>query len=168
MKLILKILKWFVAVTGILIIVLFSLSNFLSDKVADLFLRSLNNEISTKIDAREYSLSFLKRFPRAAVELKDVIVWSSPTFDKSHFKNINTDTLLTAASAFLEFSMTDILKENYNIDRITIDNGILNIFSDSSGNNNYEIYSDTALSSDDDFVVDLARINATSIEYAEA
>jgi hypothetical protein len=164
MKLILNILKWSAAITGALIIVLFSLSYFLGDKVAEIFLRSLNNEISTKIEAREYSLSFLKRFPKAAVELKDVIIWSSPTFDKSQFKNINTDTLLTAVSAFLEFSMTDIIKENYNIDRITLDNGRLNIFSDSTGNINYEIYSDTSSDSDDDFVINLERINATSVE----
>jgi len=128
MKLILNILKWSAAVIGALIIVLFSLSSLLSDKVAEIFLRSLNDDISTKIEAGEYSLSFIKKFPRAAVELKDVIIWSSPTFEKKEFKNINTDTLLTAAAVFLEFSMTDIINEKYDIDRIAIDNGRLNIF----------------------------------------
>jgi hypothetical protein len=164
MKLIINIFKWTVAVTGALIVALFSLSYFLSDKVAEIFLRSLNNEISTKIEAREYSLSFLKRFPKAAVELKDVVIWSSPTFDKSQFKKTNTDTLLSAVSAFLEFRMTDIIRENYNIDRITVDNGRLNIFSDSSGNINYEVYSDSTSGSGDDFVINLERINATSVE----
>lgn len=163
MKLILNILKWSFAVIGAIIIVLFSLSQLLSDKVAEIFLRSLNDQISTKIDVREYSLSFIKRFPKAAVELKDVTVWSSPTFDKSQFKNINTDTLLTARSAMLEFSMTDIIRENYDIDRITLDDGRLNIFSDSSGKINYEVYSDTSSTSDDDFVINLERINASSV-----
>jgi len=163
MKLLLNILKWTIAVAGTLVIVLFSLSNFLSDKVAEIFLRSLNQDISTKIEVREYSLSFLKRFPKAAVELKDVIIWSSPTFDKKQFGKINTDTLLTAKTAFLEFSMRDIINENYNIDRITADNGRLNIFSDSSGNVNYEIYSDTSSESDDYFVINLEKINVSSI-----
>jgi hypothetical protein len=163
MKLILNILKWFVALTGVIVIVLFSLSFLLSDKVAEIILRSLNDEISTKIEVQEYSLSFLKRFPKAAVQLKDVIIWSSPTFDKGQFKKINTDTLLTAASAFLEFSMADIINEKYDIDKIDVEKGRLNIFTDSSGNVNYEVYSGTNSESDDNFVINLEKINASSV-----
>jgi hypothetical protein len=163
MKPVLNILKWPLAVIGAIIIVLFSLSHLLSDKVAEIFLRSLNDEVSTKFEVREYSLSFLKRFPKAAFELKDVVVWSSPTFDKSHFRNISTDTLFSARSAMLEFSMTDIINGNYNIDKITAANGRLNLFSDSSGNVNYEIYSDTSSDPNDDFVINLERINVSSV-----
>lgn len=164
MRLPLKILKWSAFIVTGLMIILFVLSLILQDNVVAIFLRSVNSRISTRVEAASYRLSLLKRFPKAAVELKNITIYSSPLFDKSQFPDINTDTLLFAESASLEFSMLDLIRGNYDIGSITVKNGRLGLYSDSSGFVNYEISSDQAENQDDDLVINLEKIIISDIQ----
>lgn len=168
MMLILKLLKWTAIAAAGLIAILFSLSYILKDDVIAVFLKSVNSKLSTKIEVGTYTLSLLKKFPKASVELKNMFVLSSPSFDKSQFTGINTDTLLKAESAFLEFSMRDLIKGNYKIESISLTNGNLNLFSDSSGKVNYEITSGKSESSDEQFVINLEKIRLTGLKIRYA
>ena len=164
MRLILKILKWFAIASAGLVIILFTLSVILQDNVVAIFLKSINRNISTKVTAESYKLSLLKRFPKAAVELKNITVLSSPLFDKSQFQGINTDTLLFAESASLEFRMIDLIKGNYDIGSIIVKNGRLGLYSDSSGMVNYEIATDEEAGEDDEFVINLEKVIVSGIK----
>src|SRR5450759_4436141 len=118
MKIFLKIGKLFVVFILTVSIILFAASFLLKDKVGFIILRSLNKNISTKLEVGSYKLSFLKKFPKASLELEDVLVHSSPGFNSAAFKGINTDTLLAARFVTMEFKLTDILKGIYTIERI--------------------------------------------------
>jgi hypothetical protein len=159
----LKIFRWTLVAAAGLILVLFSLSFLLRGRVVDIFLHSVNNRISTKLIVGEYRLSLLKRFPRASVELRDVTVLSSPSFDRTQFNGMNTDTLLEARSVFLEFSMSDIINANYTIGSIAVDEGRLNLYSDSSGNVNYEISPGTSAADDESFTINLDKVNVSGL-----
>jgi len=73
-----KILKITLLLFASVLIVLFSISLIMQNKVAGLVLKTLNNNFSTKIETGSYRLSLIKKFPRASIELKNVIVYSSP------------------------------------------------------------------------------------------
>jgi len=147
----------------IITVALFTASFLLQDKVAGLILKSLNKDIQTKFEFESSHLSFLRKFPRASLYLKNVLVHSSSGFDAASFGNTNTDTLLFARSVIAEFSITDIVHGIYNIDRIGVKQGRLNIFTDTAGLVNYEISADTGQASDDNFTINLDRINASGI-----
>lgn len=163
MRIFLKILK----ITAILIalgsIILFSASLFLQKSVANIILKSLNDNITTKLDIGDFRLSFLRKFPRASLELKNVLIHSSPSFDTTGFTGVNTDTLLAANSVLIEFSIRDIIKGNYTIDRIGIKAGRINLLSDTAGNVNYEIKTKKETGKNSDFEVDLERVNLSDI-----
>src|SRR5664279_3471308 len=110
MKLFLKIGKLVAAFILTVSIILLSASFLLKDKVGFIILKSLNKNLSTKLEVGTFKLSFLRKFPKASLELKDVLVHSSPGFNSAAFKGINTDTLLSARSVSLEFRLIDILK----------------------------------------------------------
>lgn len=143
---------------------LFTGSFVMQDTVAGIILRSLNKNISTKYGFESVRLSYLRKFPHASLNLKNVVVHSSPCYDKICFGGINTDTLLAAESVSVEFSITDVIKGIYNIDRITVRSGRLNLFSDLKGAVNYEISassgSDTSSGS---FILNLEKINVSGI-----
>ena len=120
-------------------IILFSASFLLQDKVAGIILKSLNKNISTKLDIGSFRLSFLRKFPNASLELKNVLVHSSSNFNSEEFTGINTDTLLAARTVSVEFKITDIIKGNYNIERIGVKTGKINFYTDKSGFVNYDI-----------------------------
>ena len=136
----------------------------MQDKVADIILKSLNKNISTKLDAGSFKLSFLRNFPKASLILKNVLVHSSASFNSEAFIGINTDTLLAARFVTVEFKITDILKGNYDIERIGAKGGKMNFYTDTSGLVNYDISQKKASTGSDIFTIDLKRINLTDIK----
>jgi hypothetical protein len=164
MKLTLKILKLLAILIITVSIILFSASFFLQDRVAEIFLKSLNKNISTKLDVGSFKLSFLRKFPKASLELKDILVHSSSGFNSEAFTGINTDTLMSARVVSVEFKITDILKGNYNVDRIGAKAGIMNFYTDTAGHVNYDISVKNRHSGGADFTIDLRRINLTDIK----
>jgi AsmA-like C-terminal region len=163
MKLILKTLLWTAIGIMLTFLVLFGLSFFNQDNIVNLFLKSINKNISTKMEVRSGSFSLLNKFPKASVKLNDLLVHSSPGFDRSQFKRTNTDTLLYAKSVFLEFKMTDLIKGIYNIESMSVNSGRLNLCSDSSGRVNYEITTNNSSSSDKEFVINLEKVNVSNL-----
>jgi hypothetical protein len=164
MKLPLKILKLSAILIFTVLIILFSASILLQDKVADIILKSINKDISTKLDVGSFKLSFLKKFPKASLELKDVFVHSSGNFNSSAFRGINTDTLLAAKFVSVDFKITDILNGIYNIERLSARTGEINLFTDTTGFVNYDISNKNQNSHDNVFTIDLKRIILTNIK----
>lgn len=163
MKLFLKTLKWASIGIALVIILLFCASVFLQDKVVNIFVQSLNKNISTKIEFGSAGFSLINKFPKASVRLENVLVHSSPGFDRTQFRKTATDTLLSAKAVSLEFKMTDLIKGIYDIESVTINGGVTNLFSDSSGMVNYEISNETDTSSENEFVLNLERINVSDL-----
>ena len=164
MKLALKILKLLAILIITVSIILFSASFLLQDKVANIILKSFNKNLLTKLDVGSFKLSFLRKFPKASLELKDVLVHSSSNFNSVAFAGINTDTLLAARFVSVEFKITDILKGIYNIERVGARVGKMNFFTDIAGLVNYDISVKNESSGVDDFTIDLERINLTDIK----
>jgi hypothetical protein len=163
MKLFFNLLKIFAVMIITITVGLFTASFLLRDNVTGKILKSLNKNIQTKFDFESSHLSFLRKFPKASLDLKYVLVHSSPGFDAASFGNMNTDTLLFAKSVIAEFSITDVIHGIYNIDRIEVKQGRLNIFSDKAGLVNYEISADTGKTTNDNFTINLDRINVSDI-----
>lgn len=164
MKLFLKIGKLSAILVLTVSIILLSASFLLKDKVGYIILKSFNRNLSTKIDVGSFRLSFLKKFPHASLELKNVLVHSSPSFSSASFPGINTDTLLSARFVSVEFKITDILKGIYTIERIGAKTGKANFFTDSTSHVNYNISVKHNVSSTDETTIDLKRINLTDID----
>jgi len=164
MKLFLKIAKLLAVLILTVSIVLISASFLLRDKVGFIILRSLNKNLSTKLEVGSYKLSFLRKFPRASLELKDVLVHSSPDFDSHSFKGINTDTLLAARFVSVEFKITDIIKGIYTIDRIGARLGRANFFTDTTGHVNYNISVKNNSAGSVETIIDLNKIDVSDID----
>ena len=160
-----KILKITLLLFASVLIVLFSISLIMQNKVAGLVLKTLNNNFSTKIETGSYRLSLIKKFPRASIELKNVIVYSSPDFDRSGFKGINTDTLLTAKSASVDFKTIDMIKGAYTFTTINIRSGKLSLFTDTSGKYNYDFAGNEGTESEDKVRLNLNRINLSDVRF---
>jgi hypothetical protein len=165
MKLPLKILK-----TGAILIITVTMAMFIAsflmrDKVAGIILKSLNKDISTKFEIGSVNLSFLNRFPKATLNLKNILVHSSPGFDRTCFSGTDTDTLLSAESVSLEFSITDVIKGIYYIEKIGIKEGYLKLLTDTSGLVNYNI---TSTDSSETGEVLTINLNGVSVEDIRA
>jgi len=165
MKVVVRILRTATIVLISLITVLFFLSLILQNRVGGIVLHSLNSTLQTKIETESYRLSLIKKFPKATVELKNIRVHSSPGFDKSAFRGINTDTLLKARSASVDFRMLDLIRGAYTFTRIGIRNGELNIFTDASGNYNYS-FSKSSETDGKNLILNFNRIDVSDLKFS--
>ncbi len=163
MILFLKILSLASLIIRGIIILLFSASFFMQDKVVDIIIRSLNNNISTKLFTGSSHLSFIRRFPKASVELRNVLVHSSSDFNSAAFPG-NTDTLLSVRFVSIEFKITDIIKGTYNIESISAGDGLINLYSDTTGLVNYNISAGKSSTENSDFIIDLDKITLTNLK----
>ena len=166
MKLAIKILKIISILFVSVLVILFSLSLIMQNKVAGILLKTLNSNFATKIETGSYRLSLIKKFPKASVELKNVIVHSSPDFDRAAFPGINTDTLLTAKSASIDFRTIDMLRGAYTFTKITVRSGRLNLFTDTTGHYNYNISkNENETAGTDNVKLNLNRINLSDVGF---
>lgn len=164
MKILLRILKFSAVTITIILIVLFTASLVMQDKVAGIILRSLGKEISTRFEFENIRLSFIRKFPKASLELKNVVVYSTPDYDRSSFEETETDTLLSASSVTADFKITDFIKGVYTIETIGVKDGCVNLLTDSLGFVNYNIYVKRASKDTPSaFTLDLERINISNI-----
>lgn len=159
-----KILKIFAILIISVSVILISASFILKDKVAGMILSSLNKNLSTKVDVGSFRLSFLKKFPKASVEMRNVVVHSAKGFVYQAFPGKNGDTLLAARYVSAQFSISDIIKGNYNIDRITAREGKANLLSDREGNVNYQIKYNSSSTSSEVTAFNLERITLSGMK----
>ena len=139
LKLFSKVLRLSVIFLAVILAVLFILSLLFQEKAGRIILNSLNRNFSTKIETGPYTLSLIRKFPKATVELKNVLVHSSPDFNKNNFPGINTDTLLYARSVSIDFKLIDLLRGAYTFKSINIRNGNLYLLTDIEGKDNYDV-----------------------------
>jgi len=139
MKLVVKIFAWIVAGIIITLTAMIVTAFVFQNQAVVAVIDSINRNLSTKFEFEKYRLSLIKRFPKASFELLNLTVFSSESFDRTQWTGINTDTLLRAGTASLEFKITDILKKKYSIESITISDGELFLITDSIGGINFKI-----------------------------
>jgi len=163
MRLVFRIGKIVSLVIVVITVILFTSSLFVQDKVAGIILKSLNKNLLTKYEFESVRLSFLRRFPKASLDIRNVLVHSSPGYDRTCFNGINTDTLLSARSVTMDFRITDIIRGIYNIDRIGVKTGYLNLYTDTSGFVNYELVAENKNETGDEFILDLNRIDLSDV-----
>lgn len=163
MKILLKILKLSAILILTISVILFTAARVMQDKVADIILKSLNQNISTKLRVGAFRLSFLSKFPKASLELRNVLVRSSPDFNSGEFKGINTDTLLAVGNVSIEFKISDIIRGNYTIERIRARTGMMNFFTDSEGRVNYDISAEKGKKGSGELTIDLEKVYLSDI-----
>lgn len=161
-----KIVKLSFLVILVFLILLSSAAFILQDKVSGIVLATLNRNIATKIEAGTMKLSFIRSFPRASVELRDVVVHSSEGFDKSEFPGKRPDTLLFAHSLYMIFKPTDILRGRYDIESINVRSGNILLLSDKKGIVNYTIATNRERTDTNVFTIDLRKISLTGVSAA--
>ncbi len=164
MKVVVRILRTVSIVLISLVVVLFVLSLILQNRVGGIVIHSLNSTLQTKIETESYRLSLIKKFPKATVELKNVSIHSSPGFDKPAFRGINTDTLLKARSASVDFRMLDLIRGAYTFTRIGIRGGELNLFTDEAGNYNYS-FSKNSEKGGKSLMLNFNRIDVSDLKF---
>ena len=116
------------------------LGNIYKDEIKNFVIRDINKKINVKIQVNSVDISMFRKFPYVSVILKDATAWSGHDFDKLQFSDIDTDTLFTASTIYLQFNLIDILRKNYRLRRVHAVNGKINLLADRYGLVNHRLF----------------------------
>ena len=129
-----KIVKIIVITLIIIVVALAAIPFLFQDKIVALVKETINNNVNAKVEFSDANLSLLKNFPKASIELKNVVV--------TNFKPFEGDTLVYSETIQLKLKLTEVFKasnKQLNINSFLIDNALVNIKIDENGNGNYDI-----------------------------
>ncbi|SHG82181.1 AsmA-like C-terminal region-containing protein [Flagellimonas flava] len=129
-----KLLKIAGIVLLILVGLLVALPLFLEGKIAEIIKNKVNNNINATLDFDGASLSLLKNFPNAHVELKGISLVNKAPFEG--------DTLFASDQIELQMGISELFKsaeEPIAIKSLIIDRAKLNILVDEEERANYDI-----------------------------
>ena len=169
MKSLKRLLLLVVSIAGLFLIAGLILSFTYEDAVIKYLKKYLDKHLTTEIEVSRIRFSFIKKFPNATIELRDIIIHSGSQFNNEAFQEPNTDTLLSARSVFFEFSLPGVLKSEYKLKNIRIVGGKFLLLRDSRQKSNYNIWQRTKDSDQEESALTLQNIilSDTQIKYLD-
>jgi hypothetical protein len=161
-KIILAMLGLFLAVVLAAVV----LGRVFEDELTAYAVGGLNRYIRTEVKIGDVKLSFLKKFPDATLDFRDVYVASVPGFQDDGFNGRNTDTLLVARHLFLRFDVLKLLRQQYLVREVQVQSGQLNLFIDASGKGNYSFWEKKETEDDKDLLLELDNVKIDDIRVS--
>lgn len=166
MKVVVKVLLGLLSIILVLIISLLILSWYFEDRIADYAINELNKQIRTQARAEKIDFTILRKFPDASIRFKNTYVNSVRTdYAANQFEGTNTDTLLFAEEIHLQLSLIPLIRNQYLIREVQVNNGKLNIYTDREGNNNYVFWKKTETENKSNFKIDLQQVKISGINF---
>ena len=156
----LRVIKYLVVFIAFLVLLLFGASivitKFYSDQLKELALTKLNEHLETPIYVNEISVSAFSQFPMISLRLED--------FYLEDIKNDN-DTLVFAEELSLNFNALDMLKRNYNVRKVILNDGFCRLKINEFGINNYSIFKSENNSDSSQFQFQLEEVSLDEIQF---
>ncbi len=141
------------------------LSYLYQDEIKKRLVAEINKQINTEISIAAIDFSLLKKFPSASIELSNVLVK-----DAWQNKEKTKDTLLFAEKFFLQMSLFDLFKKNYEIKNIELNQSTVFVKIDKTGNNNFQIFKEKKIDQPSSFKLNLQHLIFKNIlfEYKDS
>jgi hypothetical protein len=130
----------------------------------------LDEHLLTELSMKDIRFSVLKGFPNAAVELSNVVILSGEDFHRYDFTGAFSDTLLHAKTISFQFDLLKLIHKQYELRKIEISDGRLNILFDKNNHHNLHIWRTGESNGGQDYAVDLRSIllNTTRVRIISA
>jgi hypothetical protein len=116
-----------------LLLIFTALGWYFGPKIKEIAVEQINANLTVPVQVGEIDFSFLKKFPYASVNFKDVRTQGKKTSGTQ-------EPLLVAENVFLLFSWWDVFSDEIRLKSISIENATCNLFVDKNGVENYDIF----------------------------
>ncbi|MBK8847099.1 MAG: hypothetical protein IPO27_11335 [Bacteroidetes bacterium] len=154
-----KLLLTILGIMMLLVLSLFMVGSFFQKEVKQAFISSINKQLNVKVETGEINFSLFNDFPNAALVFRNVLAHPSKPFSQQ-------DTLLFASKIILSFNAFELFGKNYQINRLELKNGVLNMKVNDKGESNFVFLkpsSDTTASS---LSINLEKVLLQDVKYA--
>lgn len=162
-------------ITGISILIIFflllAIPFIFQGQIKDMVKRFINENLNAQVEFSDVSLSLIRSFPQANVEVEDLVI--------TNFKPFEGETFATAKNIAFTMSVKELFKTSSEapiiVNSINVDEALLTLKTDALGNNNYDITkakenasAKTEESSSFSFDIEDYNINNSAVTYLNA
>lgn len=151
MKKILKkiILGFIVALLSIIVSAVILAFIFEKD-IKAIFVREISKSLAAEISYHDFRFSLIRNFPYASINLSDVRLTASLPLKQS-------DTLIKAGRIALSFSIWDMLRKNYTLKKVEVNNAKLHFRVFKNGSDNYHLWKEP-MTGKEGFKMDIQKV----------
>ena len=135
-KIILKTLKISAITIVSLLLLMFLLPMLFPQTVTEKIKQWAAGSVNSKLAFSGTHLSFFKKFPSLTLTLDDFVLNGSQPFQN--------DTLVSAKEISLAIDLSSVFKSKINVNKIYLNQALINIQVDSAGKANYNVYKSSA------------------------
>ena len=152
MKKLLKISTYFIIIIIVLAIILTVVAKLLEDKITDMVLKKLSENIEAPLVVEDVSFNLLRKFPLATIELENVLLGVHNRSNNSDSVIHNLDTIVSINTIYVSVKSKPLLKGIFEIKKVEIDGATLNYMVDTSGASNIDFFIKTNQVSETDSI----------------
>jgi len=125
----------------LLLLVAMTVLSFSYDKTIVKYLKkNLNEHLLTEIIIDRIDFSMIRKFPYATVEFSNVLIKSRAGLDYTGTARAFEDTLMSASKVYFQFGLFGLINNEFQLKKIHLVGGKINVFTDHSGRKNYSIW----------------------------
>ena len=157
-----KIILWLLAVPVVLMAIVVLLAFLYGDKAKQMVVDEINSHLLVKVEVGEVDFTILRSFPDASVVFRNIA--TSPPADQPEMPG-----LIHAGSLSFRFGIFSLFTNQYKIHSVFISDAAINLWKDSKGQNNYEIWKSSSGGSSKpvNFDVKLVRFRRVELYFRD-
>ncbi len=137
---------------------------FYGDELKDFVVEQVNMRLDSTIDVEEVSVKVFHKFPNTSILLEGITIWSNHDFDSRYFDGQGADTLLTAETLSISFSMFGLVRKKFDVRMLELKNGVFHLYTDQSGNRNYVMVSNENKKTRKDQLLNLSNLRIDNFQ----
>jgi hypothetical protein len=150
-------------VIGLILLVSAALSLFYEEAAIRYMKNYLGEHLVTELSmSDDVHFSLLKGFPNVTLEVNDVVLLSGKNFSRKDFPGHYSDTLLEAKSVMLQLNLIKLLRKEYELKKIEINQGHLNILFDKKNRHNLDIWKSSSGADTQNYTLHLSSVVLSS------
>lgn len=164
----LKILLWIGGIFLFLALVAALVVYINREKVKQIIISEINKQLVTEIKVSSIKVDFFSTFPSASLAFDDVIAFDAfpkKDIDKNNLSE-KKDTLFYFHKLYLTFDFWDIIREDYQINKIIAKDGAFNMKVNQNAEVNYVFWKQSKSNKESKFSLSLKKIVLENIQFS--
>lgn len=154
-----KITKWFFGTILFLFLTISAIIYFYKDDIINYAVGEVNKSLAAKVEVNKIDVTFWSTFPNLSLDFNQVFIQDAlPTSTRK-------DTLLYTEQIRLKFDPFDIWNEKYDVKRIDVKPGTLQLKVNKQGQVNYNIIKENDSKESSEFKLTLEKINISNLRF---
>lgn len=144
-------------------------SHFYGDKITKYIVNEISKSLKGEITYTNAEFTLIEKFPYASIKFSNVVALSSKNFSRKDLR-MNSDTALAASEVFIQFNIYNLIRKEYNMHKITVEDATINILFDNNGEFNLDYFETdrTQDSSSVRFEIRSLQITNVKARYADS